>query len=54
VEVPGRAYGTRCSTVLLATAPGTGWNIEMEERTHGRGDPAAAAVHREQFNFKAP
>ncbi len=24
VEVPGRAYGTRCSTVLLATAFGAG------------------------------
>lgn len=55
VEVPGRAYGTRCSTVLLATASDGNWNIELEERTHGReGLTAAAAVHREQFRIKAP
>lgn len=54
VEVPGRAYGTRCSTVLLATASGSGWNIELEERSHGREGPAAVAVHREQFEFRAP
>jgi uncharacterized protein with NRDE domain len=34
VEVPGRAYGTRCSTVLLATASGHDWDIQLEERTH--------------------
>jgi uncharacterized protein with NRDE domain len=50
VEVPERAYGTRCSTVLLATASGQNWNIELEERTHGRDGPAAAA-HREQFSW---
>lgn len=54
VEVPGRAYGTRCSTVLLAMASGSGWNIELEERSHGREGPAAVAVHREQFEFRAP
>jgi uncharacterized protein with NRDE domain len=54
VEVPGRGYGTRCSTVLLATASGSGWNIELEERTHGREGLAAAAVHREQLSFRAP
>lgn len=53
VEVPGRAYGTRCSTVLLATASADAWNIELEERTHGR-EGLAAAAHREQFKIKAP
>ena len=52
VEVPGRAYGTRCSTVLLATASGAGWNIELEERTHGREGLAATAAHREQFSWQ--
>ena len=56
VEVPGRAYGTRCSTVLLATASGREWDILLEERTHGRGAIAGAAgpIHREQLSFRAP
>jgi uncharacterized protein with NRDE domain len=56
VEVPGRAYGTRCSTVLLATASGHDRDIRLEERTHGRGAIAGAAgpIHREQFSFRAP
>jgi uncharacterized protein with NRDE domain len=54
VEVPERAYGTRCSTVLLATASGRDWDVELEERTHGREGLAAAAVHREQLKIKAP
>ncbi|WP_411879849.1 NRDE family protein [Polaromonas sp. YR568] len=56
VEVPGRAYGTRCSTVLLATASGRDWDIRLEERTHGRGAIAGAAgpIHREQLSFRAP
>jgi len=52
VEVPERAYGTRCSTVLLATASGRDWDVELEERTHGREGLAAAAVHREQFSWQ--
>jgi uncharacterized protein with NRDE domain len=54
VEVPGRGYGTRCSTVLLATPSGSGWEIELEERSHGRESPAAVAVRREQLEIKAP
>jgi uncharacterized protein with NRDE domain len=56
VEVPGRAYGTRCSTLLLATASGHDWDIQLEERTHVRGEAASAAgqAHHEQFSFRAP
>jgi uncharacterized protein with NRDE domain len=56
VEVPGRAYGTRCSTVLLARASGHKWDIQLEERTAVRGELAVAAgqVHRERLNFRAP
>jgi uncharacterized protein with NRDE domain len=56
VEVPGRAYGTRCSTVLLATASSHEWDIQLEERTHARGElqDTTSQVQREQFSFKAP
>lgn len=56
VEVPGRAYGTRCSTVLLATASGHDWDIRLEERTHARGAIAGTAgpMHREQLSFRVP
>jgi len=50
VEVPERAYGTRCSTVLLATASEKAWNIELEERTYDRGG-AAAVSQREEFSW---
>jgi len=50
VEVPERAYGTRCSTVLLATATAKAWNIELEERSYGRDGPTPA-THREQFSW---
>lgn len=39
VDLPERGYGTRCSTLLLASAadpdPGS-WQVHMEERTHAR------------------
>lgn len=50
VDFPENAYGTRCSTVLLASAvePGKGrgerrWNLKVEERTHARADAQATA-----------
>jgi uncharacterized protein with NRDE domain len=52
VEVPERAYGTRCSTVLLAAASAGAWNIDVEERSHGREGPVATSVHREQFSIE--
>ncbi|AYQ29546.1 MULTISPECIES: NRDE family protein [unclassified Polaromonas] len=53
VGFPGRAYGTRCSTMLLAT-PLNGdkgqWDVQLEERTHMRGgETAAQDVRREQL-----
>lgn len=56
VDFPGRAYGTRCSTLLLAT-PLNGdegqWDIQLEERTHARGGEAAAQdVRREQLAIR--
>jgi uncharacterized protein with NRDE domain len=47
VDFPVRAYGTRCSTVLLATPfngdADTQWDIQLEERTHVRGGLAQGA-----------
>jgi uncharacterized protein with NRDE domain len=67
VDFPGRAYGTRCSTLLLATpvpsmgsTPATGvktrWSIELEERTHMRdaGPAGAPQIHREQVAWQQP
>jgi uncharacterized protein with NRDE domain len=46
VDFPVRAYGTRCSTVLVAT-PLNGdkgqWDIDLEEHTHARGGLAQGA-----------
>ncbi|MFC5523371.1 NRDE family protein [Polaromonas jejuensis] len=40
VDVPEYAYGTRSSTVLLASPQGAGhprcWEVRVEERTHGQ------------------
>jgi uncharacterized protein with NRDE domain len=63
VDFPGHAYGTRCSTLLLATPGQAGqpWDIELEERTHARGGLALDAsgaeagtheVRREQFSWR--
>jgi uncharacterized protein with NRDE domain len=62
VDFPARAYGTRCSTLLLATPlnedAGVQWDIQLEERTHVRGglaqgvpqsDANSPDVHREQL-----
>lgn len=53
VDFPEHAYGTRSSTLLVATAGGTGqaeggWNVLLEETTHARneGDLPAVANHR--------
>jgi uncharacterized protein with NRDE domain len=47
VDFPVRAYGTRCSTVLVATPlngdKGMQWDIHLEERTHVRGGLAQGA-----------
>lgn len=48
VDFPEHAYGTRSSTVLLASAQGhTGaerrWDVQLEERTHRQPLPGAGA-----------
>ncbi|MDP3709619.1 MAG: NRDE family protein [Polaromonas sp.] len=48
VDFPEHAYGTRSSTVLLASAQGrTGaarhWEVQLEERTHPHEAPGAGA-----------
>jgi uncharacterized protein with NRDE domain len=65
VDFPVRAYGTRCSTLLLATPlngdAGMRWDIQLEERTHVRGGLAQGApsgeanaqdVRREQLSVR--
>lgn len=65
VDFPVRAYGTRCSTLLLATPlngdAGTQWDIQLEERTHvrgglGQGEPqgeaSAGDIRREQLVWR--
>jgi uncharacterized protein with NRDE domain len=60
VDFPMRAYGTRCSTLLLATSSvgdAGQWDIQLEERTHVRGglapgnadDHNAPGIRREQL-----
>ena len=39
IHAPERHYGTRCSTVLLGMRTGTGWQLEVSERSF---DPAGA------------
>ena len=36
VEMPEYAYGTRCSTLLTASAEAGGWAVQFEEREHLR------------------
>ena len=48
VDFPEHAYGTRSSTVLLASAQGHAgaerrWEVQLEERTHRPETPAAGA-----------
>ncbi len=51
VDFPVHAYGTRCSTLLLATPlnddAGMQWDIQLEERTHVRGGLAQGTPHGE-------
>jgi uncharacterized protein with NRDE domain len=67
VDFPVHAYGTRCSTLLLATPckddAGMQWDIRLEERTHVRGGLAQGTTHgdagipdirREQLSVRAP
>lgn len=65
VDFPVHAYGTRCSTLLLATPMNGGarmqWDVQLEERTHVRnglalytsGDEAATHdLRREQLTWR--
>ena len=51
VDFPVHAYGTRCSTLLLATPSngkaGMQWDVQLEERTHVRGGLAQGTPHGE-------
>lgn len=51
VDFPENAYGTRSSTVLLASAADHGkgkgerrWDLQVEERTHARADAQATTM----------
>jgi uncharacterized protein with NRDE domain len=37
VDFPEHGYGTRCSTVLVASAASEGWDIALQEVTHAWG-----------------
>lgn len=37
VDFPEHGYGTRCSTVLVASAAGEDWNLALQEVTHAYG-----------------
>ncbi|MEO8021284.1 NRDE family protein [Polaromonas sp.] len=37
VDFPEHGYGTRCSTVLVASAASDGWDIALQEVTHAHG-----------------
>lgn len=37
VDFPEHGYGTRCSTVLVASAAGEGWDLALQEVTHAYG-----------------
>ena len=41
VDFPEHGYGTRCSTLLVASATSDGWNLVLQEYTHAHlaGDP---------------
>ncbi len=66
VDFPVRAYGTRCSTLLLASPSSDDdgqWNIQLEEHTHLRGgleqgapqgEADAPEVRREQLSVRVP
>lgn len=42
VDFPEHGYGTRCSTLLVASAASDGWNLAVQEYTHAHlaGDPS--------------
>ncbi|UUZ68262.1 NRDE family protein [Polaromonas sp. P2-4] len=49
VDIPEHAYGTRCSTLLLASAQeghaaAGRWDVRVEERTHGHEGLAASST----------
>ncbi|MDP3607214.1 MAG: NRDE family protein, partial [Polaromonas sp.] len=37
VDFPEHGYGTRCSTVLVASAASEGWDLGLQEVTHAHG-----------------
>lgn len=37
VDFPEHGYGTRCSTVLVAQAVSAGWDLDVQEYSHGHG-----------------
>ena len=48
VEEPARRYGTRCSTLLVASAaenlPQRGWNLRVTEKTHALHEANPAVI----------
>ena len=49
VDAPERGYGTRCSTLLVATAVRQKWHVQITEKTHvlgSKGVIANASVQR--------
>lgn len=54
VEFPAHGYGTRCSTVIVASAEaGAGWTLDVQERAH-RHHQALPAASEVGLRFSVP
>ena len=55
VDFPEHGYGTRCSTVLVASAVADGWDLAVQEVSHAHrpDDQASAQSVRLHWSFSA-
>jgi uncharacterized protein with NRDE domain len=53
VDFPEHGYGTRCSTVLVASAASEGWDIALQEVTHAWGANDATGTQNIRLHWPA-
>ena len=53
VDFPEHGYGTRCSTVLVASAVADGWDVAVQEVTHAYGTDDASGAQNVRLHWPA-
>lgn len=53
VDFPEHGYGTRCSTVLVASALDHGWDLAVQEVTHAHGADDVPGVQNVRLRWQA-